>query len=213
MTTTPTAPRPRTRKSPERRRREILDAAVRLISERGFNGIAVQDVADEVGISKQGLLRYVGSKDRMLSMVYEEYYNASGTPEEFFASGLPGSDPDAPHFPAYLRFLVRHNAQRRMLVQLFSVLMAETLNPGHPLHDEFEARITTIWDGYARHPWSIPPRLRPWDEHMRPYVRKAMEAMDGIQFRWLRNPPIDLVDEWVGFEQMIFPSPEWDDYR
>lgn len=47
----------RIRKSPEERREEVLDAAVQLISERGFNGISMQDVADKVGISKQGVLR------------------------------------------------------------------------------------------------------------------------------------------------------------
>lgn len=36
----------RVRKSPGERRQEILDAAVRLISERGYNGTSVQDVAD-----------------------------------------------------------------------------------------------------------------------------------------------------------------------
>ena len=41
----------RTRKSPQERRAEVLDAAVQLISERGFNGISIQDVADRVGIS------------------------------------------------------------------------------------------------------------------------------------------------------------------
>ena len=48
----------RIRKSPQERREEVLDAAVQLISERGFNGISIQDVADRVGISKQGVLRY-----------------------------------------------------------------------------------------------------------------------------------------------------------
>ena len=36
----------------EERRQEILDAAVRLISERGYNGTSVQDVADAVGVTK-----------------------------------------------------------------------------------------------------------------------------------------------------------------
>lgn len=79
----------RVRKSPEERREEVLDAAVQLISERGYNGISVQDVADKVGISKQGVLRYVGNKDHMLAMVYSEYYNGTGTPEDFFASACP----------------------------------------------------------------------------------------------------------------------------
>ena len=71
----------RTRKSPQERRAEVLDAAVQLISERGFNGISIQDVADRVGISKQGVLRYVENKDKMLALVYDEYYGQTGTPE------------------------------------------------------------------------------------------------------------------------------------
>ena len=118
----------RTRKSPQERRAEVLDAAVQLISERGFNGISIQDVADRVGISKQGVLRYVENKDKMLALVYDEYYGQTGTPEDFFSSGMPGSDPSAPHFPAYLRYLVKHNSRRRMMVQLFTVLSVESLN-------------------------------------------------------------------------------------
>ena len=87
----------RIRKSPQERRAEVLDAAVQLISERGFNGISIQDVADRVGISKQGVLRYVDNKDKMLALVYDEYYGQTGTPEDFFSSGMPGSDPSAPH--------------------------------------------------------------------------------------------------------------------
>ena len=177
----------RIRRSPQERREEVLDAAVQLISERGFNGISIQDVADRVGISKQGVLRYVGNKDNMLAMVFNEYYGETGTPEDFFASGMPGSDPTAPLFPAYLRYLVRHNSRRRMMVQLFTVLSAESLNPDHPLHDEFTARMDDIWEHYSRYPWLIPPQLGSWKSSMRPVVRKAMERMDGVQLWWLRT--------------------------
>lgn len=71
---------------------------VQLISERGFNGISIQDVADRVGISKQGVLRYVGNKDNMLAMVFNEYYGETGTPEDFFASGIAWRDSTAPLF-------------------------------------------------------------------------------------------------------------------
>ncbi|OZG64242.1 AcrR family transcriptional regulator [Bifidobacterium eulemuris] len=201
------------RKSPEERKREILDAAVRLIGERGFNGISIQDVADEVGISKQGLLRYVGSKDNMLAMTFTDYYATSGTVEEFMESKLPGSDPEHLRFPSYLRFLVRHNAQRREMVRLFSVLHTEALNPGHPLYDEFSGRNDQIWQVYSLYSWEIPPQMGDWDQSMRPIVRRAMEAMDGVQLRWLSDPPIDLYDEWLEFERMLFPSPMWDGYR
>lgn len=209
--TAPSAPK-RTRKAPDERRREILDAAVRLISERGYNGIAVQDVADAVGVTKQGVLRYIGSKDNLLAMVYRENYNTGGTVEDFIASGQDGSTPGDLRFPAYLRFLVRHNARRRMFVQLFSVLQVESFNPDHPLHDEFAVRQQSIWAYYAGFDWRLPPSFGSF-EAMRPTVRRALEIMDGVQLRWLRDPPIDLYDEWCALEPMIFPSPDWDGYR
>ncbi|WP_270435096.1 TetR/AcrR family transcriptional regulator [Bifidobacterium adolescentis] len=203
----------RTRKSPQERRAEVLDAAVQLISERGFNGISIQDVADRVGISKQGVLRYVENKDKMLALVYDEYYGQTGTPEDFFSSGMPGSDPSAPHFPAYLHYLVKHNSRRRMMVQLFTVLSAESLNPDHPLHDEFMERMDGIWEHYSKYPWVVPPQLGAWADSMRPVVRKAMEIMDGIQLWWLREPEVDLCAEWAEMENLLFPEPLWDAYR
>ncbi|PWG62083.1 TetR/AcrR family transcriptional regulator [Bifidobacterium callitrichidarum] len=206
-------PKPkRTRKPPEERRREILDAAVRLISERGYNGISVQDVADEVGVTKQGVLRYVGSKDNLLSIIYLENYNATGNVEDFQKSGEPGSEEGNLRLPSYLRFLVRHNSRRRMLVQMFSILQVESFNPNHPLHDEFAGRQEGIWKYYSGFDWKIPSVFDSFED-VRPTVRKALEIMDGVQLRWLRKPAIDLNEEWAELEPMLFPSPTWDGYR
>ena len=203
----------RVRKTPEERMGEITRAAAKLISERGFNGISLKDVADEVGMSQPGLLHYIGNKDWLLQQLISDLYDASGTPDDFLASGLPGSDPEAPLFPAYLRFLVRHNAARRMMVQLYMVLEAEAFNPEHPLYDYFRNRPLSVWDYYSRFPWKLPPEVGSWEESMAPVVRQCIEAMDGIQLRWLHEPPIDMYDEWLVFERMIFPSPVWDRYR
>ena len=203
----------RIRKTPEERMGEITRAAAKLISERGFNGISLKDVADEVGMSQPGLLHYIGTKDGLLQLLITDVYDASGTPDDFLASGLPGSDPEGPSFPAYLRFLVRHNAARRMMVQLYMVLEAEAFNPEHPLYDYFRNRPLSVWDYYSRFPWKLPPEVGSWEESMAPVVRQCIEAMDGIQLRWLHEPPIDMYDEWLVFERMIFPSPVWDRYR
>jgi AcrR family transcriptional regulator len=206
-------PQKKIRKTPEIRKQEILEATARLISQRGFNGISLRDVADEVGMSQPGLLHYVGNKNGLLSLLITDIYDTSGTPDEFLASGLPGSDPNAPLFPSYLRFLVRHNASRRTLVQLYVVLESESIADEHPLHDYFMERPTSVWDKYSAIAWRIPEQLGTWEESMKPYVRRCIEAMDGIQLRWLREPPIDLYDEWLEFEKLIFPSPLWDTCR
>ena len=202
----------RTRKFPQQLEEEILRATVKLISQRGYNGISLRDVASEVGMTQQGVLHYVGNKAGLAAMVMKEFYDPTSMPGDFLASGLPGSDRDAPHFPAYLRYVVRENAKRRDLVQMFAILQAESIDPDHPAHDYFEHRPAIIWQTLSNYQWKLPPQIGTW-ENFKPLHRMALEAMDGIQLRWLRSDPIDLYDEWIAFERILFPSPVWDNYR
>ncbi len=202
----------RIRKSPEERKREIVAAASKLIGEKGYYGTSLKDIADEIGMSQPGLLHYIGNKERLLSLLVTDNYDQEGTPEDFSKSGLPGSDPEGMNFPAYLRFLVRYNAQRRSMLQLYMVLESEGFSPEHPLHEYFEERPNLVWEHYSRYKWNIPPEVGEW-ANMRQMVRMCLEAMDGIQLRWMRKPPVDLYDEWLLFEKIIFPSPVWDNYR
>ena len=151
----------RTRKSPQQREEEILRATVKLISQRGYNGISLRDVASEVGMTQQGVLHYVGNKAGLAAMVMKEFYDPTSMPGDFLASGLPGSDRDAPHFPAYLRYVVRENAKRRDLVQMFAILQAESIDPDHPAHDYFEHRPAIIWQTLSNYQCDgcVPTRL------------------------------------------------------
>jgi AcrR family transcriptional regulator len=58
-------------KAPAVRRTEILDAAERLLADRGYDGTTVQDVLDELGISKGAFYHYFDSKLALLSAVIE----------------------------------------------------------------------------------------------------------------------------------------------
>lgn len=202
----------RVRKSPVERRNEIIQAAVKLIGEKGYYGTSLKEIADAIGMSQPGMLHYIGNKENLLSMLITDNYDAEGTPRDFIESGLPGSDPEGMLLPAYMRFLVRYNIQRRSLLQLYMVLESESFSPEHPLHEYFENRPDAVWDHYSEFRWKLPPEVGGW-ENVRPIVRQCLEAMDGIQLRWTRRPPIDMYDEWLGFERLIFPSPVWDHYR
>ena len=84
----------RVRKTPEERKREIVAAASRLIGEKGYYGTSLKDIADAIGMSQPGLLHYIGNKERLLSLLVTDNYDQEGTPADFAASGLPGSDPE-----------------------------------------------------------------------------------------------------------------------
>ena len=202
----------RTRKSPEVRRAEITEAAAHLISQHGYNGISLKDVADMVGMSQPGVLHYVGSKEGLLSLLVTDIYDVNGTPEEFVQTGLPGSDPDHPHLPAYFDYLVAHNASQPELTQLYTVLEAEAISTNHPLHDYFLRRPAEVWEHYSRFPWALPDGMD-WSRDMQDSVRMSLEVMDGIQIRLLREPKIDYVQEWNLFKDLLFPLPLWNGYR
>jgi AcrR family transcriptional regulator len=61
MATTPTANK-RTRSDGERSRRAILDAATRLATLEGLEGLSIGRLAREIGMSKSGLFAHFGSK-------------------------------------------------------------------------------------------------------------------------------------------------------
>jgi AcrR family transcriptional regulator len=63
---------PRKRRAPEVARREILDAAVVLFAERGFDGVAVTDVARAAGMSHALVLHYFGTFDDLVAAAVRE---------------------------------------------------------------------------------------------------------------------------------------------
>ena len=52
------------------RRRQILDAAVRVFARRGFHTCRVSDIADEAGVAYGLVYHYFSSKEQMLDTVF-----------------------------------------------------------------------------------------------------------------------------------------------
>jgi TetR/AcrR family fatty acid metabolism transcriptional regulator len=57
------------------KRRQILDAAVRVFARRGFNGCRVSDIADEAGVAYGLVYHYFRSKDEVLDTLFLERWN------------------------------------------------------------------------------------------------------------------------------------------
>jgi AcrR family transcriptional regulator len=60
-----TAPTRRTRSDGERSRRTILDAAARLATVEGLNGLSIGGLAEHIGMSKSGLYAHFRSKEEL----------------------------------------------------------------------------------------------------------------------------------------------------
>ncbi|MEE4024222.1 TetR/AcrR family transcriptional regulator [Gordonia sp. PKS22-38] len=72
MTTSPSAEQPpRTRRGQAKaaRRAELLEAAARLMAERGFTGVTLEDIGRAVGISGPAMYRHFSSKTDLLDQM------------------------------------------------------------------------------------------------------------------------------------------------
>src|SRR5690606_188473 len=134
-----TTSRARRRLPPAQRREEILAAATELIAARGFNGVPLEAFAAACGMTKAGLLHYFPSKEHLLIAVLERR-------DALDLAAVVGTWEPAPD-PATSRDLmtrlVRRNLTQRSLIQLYTVLSAEALDPGHPAHGYFRDRLRT----------------------------------------------------------------------
>jgi AcrR family transcriptional regulator len=59
----------------EEKRRQILDAAVRVFARKGFHASRVGDIAEEAGVAHGLLYHYFDSKDAVLQAVFQENWN------------------------------------------------------------------------------------------------------------------------------------------
>ena len=52
-------------------RQRLLDIAEQLFAERGFYGVSIAAIASEVGFTKQGLLHYFNSKEKLYGAIVQ----------------------------------------------------------------------------------------------------------------------------------------------
>jgi AcrR family transcriptional regulator len=86
-----TEPRQRERLAPEERRDKLLDAALAVFSELGFERATLNDVADRVGATKGCLYHYFESKEKLLLELVRERKAAHLADYEAFVQSIEGS--------------------------------------------------------------------------------------------------------------------------
>jgi TetR/AcrR family transcriptional regulator, fatty acid metabolism regulator protein len=72
------------------RRRELLDAAVRVFARKGFHASRVGDIAEEAGVAHGLLYHYFRSKDEVLETIFHDAWERLATEtDRIEASGVP----------------------------------------------------------------------------------------------------------------------------
>jgi AcrR family transcriptional regulator len=170
---------------PQRRNRKeaILQVASEHFAQHGFHGATLSAIADAVGLTEPGLLHYFPSKVDLLQGVLD--YRDQADKSKYIA--LMEQEELSP-FNA-LQDLVKVNQQRPGLVQLFTVMVGESINPEHPSHDFFVQRYRAlrkamisffeqdaVWEGFES------------DVDKEQLVVLIIAVLDGLQVQWLLDP-------------------------
>jgi AcrR family transcriptional regulator len=186
--------RVRTRLDADVRREQILANAARLISQRGYNGFSVQELAQQCGLTNAGLLYYFGSKEGLLIALLEDRDRHDKAAVTTMA-GLSGKGeaPKRISLDAALKLfsaMVKRNSTQPELVRLYTVLRAEALSEGHPAQQYFVAREDAVLESFTK-------MVTGHVQHPRSTARQLMALMTGLQEQWLRGDhDFDMVTEW-----------------
>jgi AcrR family transcriptional regulator len=177
----------------DRRRQQILDAAVALFGAKGYRGTGVAALAERVGMTATGMLYYFGSKERLLQEVVAERDRRDVL------------DLDSLTLSSF-RELGRHNAETASLTRLYVVLGAESLDADDPLHDFFIDR----YEMARKLVRSVIEREQDGgnfraDLDVEQIAREVIAVLMGLEIQWLTDPErVDLAEAMEAyFDRLI----------
>jgi AcrR family transcriptional regulator len=189
-----TAKRPvRERLDGELRRAQILEGATRIISQQGYNGFAVQELARRCGITNAGVLHYFGTKEGLLIALLEDRDRRDAAAVHTLAALTGHEDHGGMSLDKLLQVLhaiVARNSVQPEFVRLYAVLRAEALNHAHPARRYFIEREAVVLDAFAR-------MVAPHVATPHATARQLLAVMSGLEDQWLRaDHGLDLIAEW-----------------
>ncbi len=179
-------PRPIRRTQAERTRvsrGKIIQSAIESFAQNGFRGAKMADIAKAANLTGPGLLHHFPSKTHLLMEVLKERDRVDSeqmrvtlqkTGKHFLDAGIE---------------LVEHNQTLPGLVQLFNLLVAESISPDHPAHKFFIERYQR-----EREHWVQAITQAQQAGEVRSDISPAILAalifamMDGLQVQWLLEP-------------------------
>lgn len=162
-----------------KKREEILNAALAIFAEEGYQGTSLRSVAAECGLTLSGTMHYFASRDDLLTQVILKRDEVSSTEESL--------DPDA-QIADFINFL-HANAAKPGLVELFVTLTAAARNPEHPAHQVLNQRYEELGGIIASQIAQYQARggVRA-DLDPERTARLVLAVADGAQLQWLVNP-------------------------
>src|SRR5512139_3529475 len=129
-----TMPRRTQAERTKQRKEQVIREAIRFFAQNGYHGARLADIAKAAGVTEPGLLHHFPSKAHLLMEVLAERDRIDRERSDTsLHDGTKG-----PLVP--LQELVEYNETVPGLVQLFVVLVAESIDDKHPGHGFFKQR-------------------------------------------------------------------------
>ncbi|WP_348789279.1 TetR/AcrR family transcriptional regulator [Leifsonia sp. NPDC080035] len=174
-------PRPETK----RKREEILRAAIETFGTKGSTNGTLSDIAEQVGMTHAGVLHHFGSKQKLLLEVLD--FRDQDDVAHLADQHIPGG-------PALFMHLVHtmiRNAARPGIVQVYTVLSAESVTEEHPAKDYFHDRYRVLRDDVDAAFRELCEQEGVTDPTSIDKASAAILAvMDGLQLQWLLDPAV-----------------------
>lgn len=194
----------RTRTNPDVRRAQILEQAMQIIGEKGYNGFSVKELAQRCGLTNAGLLYYFGSKDQLLIALLEDR-DRRDTDAVVSLAGLSTTaekrqKPTLNTIHKSLLAIMELNIAQPEMLRLFTVLRTEAMNPQHPAQAFFIAREAATLKAFHL-------MITPYSKQPEATARQLLALMNGLQEQWLRsNKSFDLLAHWKEGLRKLLPN-------
>jgi AcrR family transcriptional regulator len=180
------------------RREDILEAATELFAERGYRGSGILELAKRLNMTHVGILHHFGTKENLLKEVVARRDESHDQIFSVFVEDGPDS------FGTNV-LTTASVMEPEVLTRLATVLRAENLRPGDPLHEHFDLReqmVRTFLAGLIRSGQERGEYRSDVDPEM-----KAVEILAftiGMETQWLLNPKvIDVEKVYASFRDAL----------
>jgi AcrR family transcriptional regulator len=179
------------RLSTELRQESVLEEATRIIAERGYKDISIQELADRCRISKTLLLYYFGSKNGLLVALLQFRVSRDMAALSWLRSEInTRGELTLKSVHKMLHAIVERNVSQPEILRFYCVLRAEALDRDHPAHAFFLEHQRSTLRRYEQ----ILAKNDPQPEFA---ARQLMAVMIGLEEQWLREEEkFDLLRHW-----------------
>lgn len=132
-------------------RQSLIDGAIALIGEAGFEQLSLRQVARRVGVSHNAPYRHFADREALLAAVSEEGFQALRSTLEAAQQGISADSPQRLQAlgMAYVRFALANPAHYRVMFGKYRCDLSQYPNLAKASQQSFEVLVDTIAKGQA----------------------------------------------------------------